>query len=310
MPVNPALIPILEAMAPMAGLDWSTMHVDVARSIMDTPMTEGEPLAMARVEDILLPLDGRSIGARLFVPLGGDGAVPLTVFFHGGGWVLGTLDTHDSTCRELADSSGSAVLSVDYRLAPENTYPGPLNDCYDALVWAAENCESLGLDVSRMAVAGDSAGGNLAAAVAILARDRNGPALRHQALIYPITEADFGNGSYTENGAGEYYLSTAMMQWFWAQYLGKTTVDAAPLATVLRTPNLAGLPPATVLTAEFDPLRDEGQAYAARLAAAGVATDHATAPGMIHGFFSMTAMVPDAQGWVARVGRNLAAALG
>lgn len=309
MPVNPALLPILEAMAPLAQVDWAAMPVETARAMMDNPMAAGEPLPMARTEDIALPLAGRTIPARLYVPQGGGADSPLTLYFHGGGWVIGTLDTHDSTCRELAAASGSAVLSVAYRLAPEAPYPAGLDDCYDALVWASANGAALGVDASRLAVAGDSAGGNLAAAVAIMARDRGGPALRHQLLLYPVTEADFTNASYSANGGGEYFLGTGTMRWFWAHYLGETPVDAAPLAAVLRTPDLSGLPAATVLTAEFDPLRDEGNAYAARLAEAGVPTDHAQAPGMIHGFFSMTAMVPDAQGWLARAARNLAQGL-
>lgn len=309
MPVNPALLPILEAMAPLAGIDWETLLPETARAMMDNPMAIGEPLAMDRVEDIALPLPGRTIPARLYVPTGGGADSPLTLYFHGGGWVIGTLDTHDSTCRELAAASGSAVLSVGYRLAPEARFPAGLDDCYDALVWAADNGATLGVDTTRLAVAGDSAGGNLAAAVAILARDRAGPALRHQLLLYPVTEADFTNASYTENGGGEYFLSTGAMRAFWTHYLGDTAVDDASLATVLRTPDLASLAPATVITAEFDPLRDEGNAYAARLSEAGVPLDHAQAPGMIHGFFSMSAMVPDAQPWVDRAARNLAAAL-
>lgn len=309
MSVNPALQPVLEAMAPLAGLDWENTPPAALRAMMDNPMAAGEPLEMARVEDVMLQLPGRSIPARLYVPKGGGAHSPLTLFFHGGGWVIGTLDTHDSTCRELADGSGSAVLSVGYRLAPEAAYPAPLDDCHDALLWAAANGAALGVDASRLAVAGDSAGGNLAAAVAIKVRDVGGPALRHQLLIYPVTEADFANASYTANGGGGYFLSTSAMRAFWQHYLGDTPVDAAPLATVLRTPDLSGLAPATVITAEFDPLRDEGNAYAARLAAAGVPLDHAQAPGMIHGFFSMTAMVPDAKPWVDRAARNLATAL-
>ncbi|MEO0030264.1 MAG: chloramphenicol hydrolase [Pseudomonadota bacterium] len=309
MSINPALLPILEAMAPLAGLDWDAMPPAVLRGMMDNPMAAGEPLTMARVEDLHLPLPGRSVPARLYVPVGGGAHSPLTLFFHGGGWVIGTLDTHDATCRELADASGSAVLSVGYRLAPEAAYPGPLDDCHDALIWAAANGATLGVDATRLAVAGDSAGGNLAAAVAIRARDEGGPALRHQLLIYPVTEADFGTESYAANGGGNYFLSTSAMRAFWKHYLGDTPVDQAPLATVLRTPDLSGVAPATVITAQYDPLRDEGNAYAARLAAAGVNVDHAQAPGMIHGFFSMTAAVPDAKAWVDHAARNLAAAL-
>jgi len=309
VPLNPALIPILEAMAPLAELNWETLSVDVARAMMDNPVAVGDPVAMDLVQDMALPLEGRIVPARLYIPAGGGAHSPLTLYFHGGGWVIGTLDTHDSTCRELADASGSAVLSVGYRLAPEACFPAGLHDCHDALVWAAANGARLGVDTARLAVAGDSAGGNLAAAVAIMARDRGGPALRHQLLIYPVTDADFSNASYVANGGGEYFLSTSAMRAFWDHYLGDRSVDAAPLATVLRTPDLSGLAPATVLTAEFDPLRDEGNAYATRLAQAGVSTDHAEAPGMIHGFFSLTEMLPDARPWLARAARNLAAAL-
>jgi len=309
MPLNPTLQPWLDAMAPLAGLDWGATPPQSLRAMIDNLAETGEPLAMARVEDLVLPLQGRSIQARLYVPVGGGAHSPLTVFYHGGGWVIGTLDTHDSSCRELAEASGSAVLSIAYRLAPEAPYPAPLDDCFDALEWAAANGSALGIDSSRLAVAGDSAGGNLAAAVAIKARDSGGPTLRHQLLIYPVTDANFETKSYRENGGGDFFLSTAGMRAFWGHYLGDTPLEQAPLATVLRTPDLGGLAPATVLTAELDPLRDEGNAYAMRLSEAEVSVDHAEAPGMIHGFFSMSAIVPDVRVWVDRAARNLAQAL-
>jgi len=168
---------------------------------------------------------------------------------------------------------------------------------------------SLGLDATRLAVAGDSAGGNLAAAVSLMARDRGGPALRHQLLIYPVTDIDFETPSYRANGGGDYFLSTSAMTWFWDHYLGETPADAAPLARLLHAPDLSGLPPATLITAEYDPLKDEGDAYARRLTAAGVATDHLMAPGMIHGFFGMTAAVPDARKWTQKCAQNLGKAL-
>lgn len=309
MTVNPALVPVLEAFAAFANTDWSQMPVDVARTMMDAPLAEGEPLAMAKVESLTLDLPGRNIAARFYVPENAGETPPVVMYFHGGGWVLGSLDTHDGTCRELARASGAAVLSVDYRLAPEARYPAAAEDCYDACIWAEANADQLGIDASRMAVAGDSAGGNLAAAVSLMARDRGGPALRHQMLIYPVTDTNFETTSYVSNGGGEYFLSTGSMQWFWGHYLGETSPLDASLARVLHVEDLTGLPSATVITAQYDPLKDEGDAYAKRLTDAGIATDHQVAEGMIHGFFGMTPAVPDAMKWVNLAGANLRKAL-
>lgn len=303
MSLNPQVEALLAMFAAAPPVDFTALTAPAMRANSDTPLAFGEPPAVARVEDLALELPGRTLSARLYVPEGAAQPAPLVVYYHGGGWVIGTLDTHDSTCRALARASGAAVLSVGYRLAPEHRYPAPLDDCYDALVWAQANAGALGCDPARLAVAGDSAGGNLAAAVAILARDRSGPALRHQLLIYPVTDDDFSLPSYAANGGGEYFLGAEMMRWFWDQYLGDTT--HAPLARIAGTANLANLPPATVITAQFDPLCDEGMAYAARLAAAGVPVDAEVAPGMIHGFFSMFQAVPDAQPWIDRAGANL-----
>lgn len=309
MPLNPHIAALLEMMAQAPQLDIATASVSDVRAAYDQSMQVGAPPAVASVRDVSIPLDGRTIPARLYMPEGVEGPPPLTLFYHGGGWVIGTLDTHDATCRALVRASGSALLSVAYRLSPEHPYPAPVEDCYDALVWAAVNAESLGVDGTRLAVAGDSAGGNLSAAVSIMSRDRGGPALRHQCLIYPVTDHDFSTASYRENGGGNYFLDEKTMRWFWGQYLGEVASDEAPNAVVLATPDLSGLPSATVITAEFDPLRDEGMAYAARLTEAGVAVDTAIAPGMIHGFFSMFEAVPDAGEWISRAGRNLSNAL-
>lgn len=306
MTLNPALQPILDMMAPLASIDWKTVPTEAMRAMLDTPMAFGPPIAMARVENLAIGLPGRELTARLYVPEAATRG--LTVFFHGGGWVIGTLDTHDSTCRALATASGAAVLSIGYRLAPEHRYPAAVDDCYEATVWAAANAATFGVDATRLAVAGDSAGGNLAAAVAIKIRDAGGPALAHQLLIYPVTDARFDTASYTANGGGNYFLSTAGMERFWSAYLGDLPASEAPLAAILHTPDLANLPPATLITAEYDPLRDEGQAYAARLMAAGVAVDAPLAPGMIHGFFAMFEIAPAAQGWIDHAGANLAAA--
>lgn len=303
MPVNPQIQAVLDMFAAAPPVDYAAITAPALRAMNDQPMTFGEPPAVARVEDLELPLPGRTLPARLYVPEGAASPAPLVVFYHGGGWVIGTIETHDATCRALAQKSGAAVLSVGYRLAPEHRYPTPVDDCYDALVWASRHAGDLGCDPARLAVAGDSAGGNLSAAVAIMARDRSGPPLRHQLLIYPVTDDDYSLASYAENGGGEFFLGEAMMRWFWEQYLGDG--DSAPLARVGSTANLSNLPPATVITAEFDPLRDEGMAYAARLDQAGISVDAAVAPGMIHGFFSMFQIAPDAWPWIERAGANL-----
>lgn len=305
MPLNPQIEALLQMMAQMPALDFATASPADIRAVFDNPIPLIAPPQVARVENLEIELEGRNLDARLYIPEGADERPALTVYYHGGGWVIGTLDTHDGTCRALAQKSGNAVLSVAYRLAPEHRYPTAAEDCYDALVWAAANAERLGVDGSRLAVAGDSAGGNLAAAVAIMARDRTGPALRHQLLIYPVTDNDFSLPSYAENGSGEYYLSTDGMRWFWGHYLGDTPAKNAPLAAVMNVENLSGLAPATVIAAEYDPLRDEGMAYAERLASAGVAVDAAIAPGMVHGFFSMFEPVPDAWVWIDRGAANL-----
>jgi acetyl esterase len=309
MPLNPQVEALLQFMAQMPPIDFATATPADVREVFDNPMPLAAPPPVARIEDISITLEGRNLDARLYVPDGADDRPPLTLFYHGGGWVIGTLDTHDGTCRAIAQKSGSAVLSIAYRLAPEHRYPAAADDCYDALVWAAENAASLGIDASRLAVAGDSAGGNLAAAVAIMARDRAGPALRHQLLIYPVTDQDYSLPSYAENGDGSYYLSTDGMRWFWGHYLGETATNEAPLAAVLRTSDLSSLPSATVITAEYDPLRDEGNAYAEKLKAAGVPVDAATAPGMVHGFFSMFEAVPAAWQWIERGSENIRKAM-
>ncbi len=314
MTLNPQVEALLGFFAQMPAPDLATVTAPQLREANDRPIAMGPPPEVAEVREVSIALDGapdgRTLAARLYIPADAGTNPPLVVYYHGGGWVLGTLDTHDGTCRALARASGAAVLSVGYRLAPETPFPGPLDDCHDALVWAHEHAADLGIDGSRLAVAGDSAGGNLAAAVAIRLRDLGGPVLRHQLLIYPVTDADFSRESYAQNGAGNYFLSTAMMEWFWKQYVADIANSHVEGATVLQTANLANLPPATVIMAEYDPLRDEGLAYAEALAAAGNSVHSSVAPGMIHGFFSMFEFVPDALPHIAAAGAKLKAAFG
>ena len=233
------------------------------------------------------------IPVRVYTPAGKE-KKPGLVFFHGGGFVICDLDSHDTTCRELATGADCVVVSVDYRLAPEAKFPAAPEDCFAATQWTAREADHLGIDVDRIAVAGDSAGGNLAAVVALMCRDQGGPDLVHQLLIYPVTDHGFETESYQKNGEG-YFLTRDMMRWFWHHYLETDADGANPLASPLRAPNLSDLPDATVLTAEYDPLRDEGRAYSEKLQKAGIRVDYTDYPGVFHGFFAMTSELPRAR---------------
>lgn len=310
MALNPQIAAMLEFMAQMPPVDYATITAPALREATK-PIQMGPPPAVAEVRDLAIPLPGRTIAARFYMPEEAGDNPPLVVYYHGGGWVIGSLETHDATARALARASKAAILSIDYRLAPETAFPGPLDDCYEALVWAAAEAGTLGVDGTRIAVAGDSAGGNLAAAAAIRARNEGGPHLSHQLLIYPVTDADFARPSYVNNGGGAYFLSTDMMRWFWEQYIpGLGSETGAPdLAAILHYPDLQSLPSATVIVAEYDPLHDEGLAFAEALEAAGVEVETIAAQGMIHGFFSMFEAAPDVLPFIEQAGTRLRAAL-
>jgi acetyl esterase len=252
----------------------------------------GPPESLAKVESRRIPGPGGEIPLRIYTPEG-SGPFPAIVFFHGGGWVIGTLDTHDGVCRQIAKRAGAVVVSVDYRLAPEHKFPAAPEDCYAATLWVAENAAKIGVDACRLAVGGDSAGGNLAAAVSLMARDRGKPKIAYQVLIYPVTEHSYDTASYRENADG-YLLTKDSMVWFWNHYLRSPADGAQPYASPLRARDLKGLPPAMVVTTEFDPLRDEGEAYAERLRQAGVPVKLKRYDGLIHGFFMMTGFFPQA----------------
>ena len=309
MTLNPQVEALLAMMSAMPPVNYSTITPDALRALHDQPMAMGPPPTVERCESLTIALADRTIDARLYVAETNTATPPLLLYFHGGGWVIGTLDTHDATCRALARASGAAVLSIAYRLAPEHPFPAGLDDCFDALLWASENGTRLGVDAARLAVGGDSAGGNLAAAVAIRARDEGGPTLRHQLLLYPVTDRNFTRASFAAHGGGGGFLSTEAVRWFWDAYLDGSEADDLSLAVIHHRPDLAKLPPATVITAEYDPLCDEGMAYARRLAEADVPVDAAIAPGMIHGFVSLFEAVPDAQVWIDHAGARLRDAL-
>jgi acetyl esterase len=310
MPVDPQAQAILDQIAE-AGLPQSSdLSVDEARRMMieRRKLVNAAPDPVGRVENRAIPGPGGEIPIRVYAP-SGAGPFPILVYFHGGGWVLGTLDTHDALCRALTNAAECVVMSVEYRLAPEHKFPAAAEDAYAATRWAASNGDALGADGSRLAVGGDSAGGNLAAAVTLMARDRGGPPLTHQLLIYPVTDRSFETRSYRDNADG-YMLSRGDMIWFWDHYLSDEADADNPYASPLRAEDLRNLPSATVITAEYDPLRDEGEAYAARLREAGVSVESTCYPGMIHGFLANLAVIDAGKQAVRASGQALSAAFG
>jgi acetyl esterase len=257
------------------------------------PLLAGEPEPVERVEDHTLPGPAGPIPVRLYAPAASS-PLPVLAFFHGGGWVTGDLDTHDSACRALANRARCLVVAVDFRCAPEHRFPAALEDCWATVEWLHREAAGLGGDPARIAACGDSAGGNLAAAVALRARDRGGPPIAAQVLVYPVLDFDLDTPSYLANGSG-YGLTRDAMRWYWEQYLGEEGDGHLPEASPLRAGDLSGLAPALIVTCEYDPLRDEGVAYGRRLAAAGVQVESIDEAGMIHGYFRMAGVVSRAR---------------
>jgi acetyl esterase len=263
----------------------------------------GEGPAVEDVQDLSIPVRDAEIPARRYQPAGAHGTI---VWLHGGGWVMNGLAASDAMCRILATSAGATVVSVDYRVAPEHPFPVPLDDCFDALRWAAERDGS-----SPLVVGGDSAGGNMAAVCALRARDAGGPQLAAQVLVYPATDTDMTSASYLEHGSNELLmLGTKEMAWFYDQYVPNARDRANHEVSPLRAPDLSGLPPAIVVVAEYDPLRDDGLRYAERLSAAGVDVTLLRYDDMPHVFFSFVNLFEAGNEAVARVGEKLRAMLG
>jgi acetyl esterase len=267
-----------------------------------------EPVDGARDDEV--PGPAGPIPVRVYRPLGsGTRPLPQVMFFHGGGWVLCDLDSHDGICRALTNASGCAVVAVDYRLAPEHRFPVGLEDCYAATVWCQEHPSLANATPGPLAVVGDSAGGNLAAAVALLARDRRGPSIAAEVLVYPVT--DFSDATPSHRNAGEgYFLKSPEVMYYWGEYLNDPEEGSNPYASPLRAPDHRGLPPTLIITAENDPLRDEGEAYGAALAAAGVETTVSRYDGQFHSFLSFLAVLDDARTAMAEIAQALCRALG
>ena len=309
MPVESQTKAVLDQLAAMGGAPLHTLPVPQARELMNALRAFSAPgPEVAKVENRNVPGPTGDIPVRVYTPAG-KGPFPVLCWFHGGGWVLGDLEGADPTCRELANQVGCVVVSADYRLAPESKFPTAAEDCYTVAKWVAANANALSVDARRLAVGGDSAGGNLSAVVSLMARDRSGPAVRFQLLVYPVTDATFATASYRDNADG-YLLTRDSMVWFWNHYLRNDADRANPYASPLRAANLSGLPTSLTITAEFDPLRDEGEAYAKRLQEAGVKGKLSRYDGTIHGFFSMTALLDLGKKAVAEAASALKSALG
>jgi acetyl esterase len=263
----------------------------------------GDEEPVYEVVDAHLAGPAGDLPVRVYRP-GPGGAHPTLVYFFGGGWTLGSIETSDGICRRLANAVPCAVITVGYRLAPEHRFPAAVHDCHAAVREVAAHAERWGVDPTRLAVGGDSAGGNLAAAVTLLARD-HGPALAAQVLVYPNTWHGAATGSMRES-VDPWLFNRTSVDWYWGHYLADPADGADPLASPLRAPDLTGLPPALVITAEYDPLRDEGERYAARLREAGVPTRATRYEGMVHGFFAMSGALDGGRRAMAEAARFLA----
>lgn len=288
-------VPPIETMSPENARNAPTLKNAVeemtAESVAARAMTVAKPMPppVGSITHRLIPGPGGDLLARVFTPKG-DGPFPVIVYFHGGGWVIANLDVYEPSCRALCNAVEAVVVSVAYRLAPEHKYPAAVEDAHAALQWVIENARELNGDSSRVAVAGESAGGNLAAVACLKARDEGGRMPVAQLLVYPVTDARMNTPSYQEN-ANAKPLNAAMMPWFWKHYLESESQGREPYASPMMAQDLAGLPPAIVITAQSDPLRDEGELYARRLADAGVSVRSQRFDGVMHEFFGLAGVV-------------------
>jgi acetyl esterase len=302
-PLDPQASAVIRYLAQLAHPSLEKVPASEARRLYRETRAALRPPAPALpvVGDLNAEGTAGSIPLRLYRP--SNGVLPALIYFHGGGWVLGDLDTHDALCRQLAAQAGVVVIAVDYRLAPEHPFPAAVDDCYSATAWIASNAVALGIDNRRLAVGGDSAGGGLAAVMTLMAR-RGGPALTFQILVYPVTDLRAESESYSKYADG-YLLTRNMMRWFIAQYA--TTEDDVRdwRASPLLAPSVDGVPPALVITAGLDPLRDEGEAYARRLEEAGVPVDYMCLGGMVHGFLTMGGKIDTANRAVSHIASAL-----
>lgn len=290
MPLHPDAKAYLDLRLADGEQPYYSLTVAAARAQSERmAQLNGPGLPVAQVEDRLIPGPEGAIPVRIYTPAG-DGPFPVLIFFHGGGWVVGSLETTDFLCRAVTNAAACLVVSVNYRHAPEHKFPAAADDAYAATVWAADHAPSFNGDPTRLAVAGVSAGGNLAAVTCLRAKEQGTPPICFQLLIVPATNFSFDTVSHQENGEG-YGLTRPIMEWFRDHYLNSVADEKHPYASPLLAEDLSGLPPAFVMTAEFDPLRDEGEAYAERLRQAGVPTTYTRYEGMVHTFLGPQANI-------------------
>lgn len=303
-PLDRAAQDILDVVAASGEPHLSTLPVEVARErVRAALVAKGAPLALHSVEDVRLPSPKGALRLRLYRRE--DGRLPVALFLHGGGWTVNDVDTHDQLCRRLAKRSGWLLASLDYRRAPEHKHPAQLEDAYLAYRWLLDNAESIGCDAARAAVFGESSGGTIAASLTLLLRDLGAPLPAYQVLAYPAADRFDRWPSYAERADG-YILDRELMRWYFAQFLPDGARAEDPYLYPLAAGDLSGLPPALVLTAEFDPLRDEGTEYAKRLADAGVDVEHVHASDQMHGFLLLGGVVPNAAALIDRTADALA----
>ncbi|MBH64174.1 MAG: acetyl hydrolase [Alphaproteobacteria bacterium] len=310
--LHPQAKALIEAAKAADLTPWHKIPVEEARAAFrdQRDAAQGEPPAVGQVIDRMLAVADRYIPVRVYRPAGAESEkLPVYVHFHGGGWVLGDLDSHDILCRYICIQSGVLVVSVDYRLAPEHPFPAALDDAWDSVCWIADHGDDLNADTNRMAIGGDSAGGTLAAAVCRRARDKGAPDIRFQVLVYPVTDMTLSHPSMTEMGEG-YNLTHEIMIWFRELYLPDADSWTDPDASPIHADDLQDLPQALVIAAGFDPLRDEAKAYVDALSAAGVTAEHVCYDGMIHGFLNMPALLDDGRTATTQAAKAIKAALG
>jgi acetyl esterase len=310
MPLDVQMKSVLDAMAAAKNPAFHTLTPQEARRLAAARPQPGQPEPVAKVEDRNIQSSGGEIPIRIYTPAGVQ-PFGVLVYFHGGGWVLGSIEMTDQPCRLLANASGCMVVSVEYRLAPEHKFPAGPEDCYAATKWVHDNAASLSVDPMRIAVGGTSAGATLAAVVTLMARERRGPHIAYQLLVYPATTTELTTTSHSQFAKDNYYiLSRADMEWFWGHYLARDEDRTNPYACPAHAKSLAGLPAAFVITAEYDPLRDEGEAYAVRLTDEGVSTILKRYDGVTHGFFGMPGLLEKAKVAIGDAAVALRSAIG